>query len=63
MDKSNICAYSDNELRRNIRGRKLVIYRVMDEDSERGRGKFGLREVKAGQEEKILRLEWGREYG
>jgi len=57
-----LCAYSENELERNIRGSNWVMYRSIDGDG--GRGRFGLREMEAseGREER-LRLEWGREYG
>lgn len=58
----DLCAYSDNELRRNIRGRNWVKYRRVDRKD--GRSSFGLREVEVGEDEgERLRLEWEREYG
>ncbi|KAF8855998.1 hypothetical protein BDZ45DRAFT_675796 [Acephala macrosclerotiorum] len=57
----DLCAYSDEELSRNIRGRNWVTYRHIDRKDERS--SFGLREVEVGKREERLRLEWVREYG
>ncbi|CZR56068.1 uncharacterized protein PAC_05956 [Phialocephala subalpina] len=58
----DVCAYSDDELRRNIRGRNWVTYRHVDREDSRS--SFGLKEVEVGEgEEGRLRLGWGREYG
>jgi hypothetical protein len=63
LDKSEASAYSENELKTSIKNRNWVMYRGNDGDSGTKRRTFGLREVKAGEENASLGLEWGVEYG
>lgn len=58
----DLCAYSDDELRRNIRGRNWVTYRHAPRRD--GRSSFGLKEVEVGEGgEERLQFEWERDYG